>query len=592
MDKSLEFILRLTAKQENVLSTARGVMSALDSIESKARRVGASIRQAFSFGKLAGQLSAIPGFSLLTNPYALISGGLAAVSKIGMQAEQTSIAFQTLVGNGERANQMLREIAEFADRTPFDRMQLTEGAKQMLSFGIEADKVTGYMRQLADISGGDAQKFSTLSLVFGQVNAAGKLMGQDLMQFVGAGFNPLKELSKMTGESFESLQQKMSKGQITAENVAQAIAHATGEGGQFHGMMDALGSSGAGSWNTMMGAIQSGVVSIYEQVKPYLLDLFSVVAKYVPKVFAVIGGVVEFVVGTVRFVKTWRKELLLAAWVIGVVAIALKAQTIAHMAMAGVMLIVKAATIGWTTVQWLLNAALTANPIGIVVVAIAALVGVVIYCWDKFAGFRAFLLTMWDVIKGFAGIIKDYIINRINELLGAIGSVGKAIAKLFTGDFSGAAEEAKNAVKGFAGVSSASQAFSAGKELMSGVGSTYDKHLAVETAKQTVKETTKTGKDAGISSPSLLGSSSDGSGSIVFGSGTGKDGKTGKGGRGKTGDAIATGGTRNTQITMTIGKLIERIDVTMMDKTDTSQLDKAVLASVNRALAIATSTDR
>lgn len=592
MDKSLEFILRLTAKQENVLSTARGVMSALDSIESKARRVGASIQQAFSFGKLAGQLSAIPGFSLLTNPYALISGGLAAVSKIGMQAEQTSIAFQTLVGNGERANQMLREIAEFADRTPFDRMQLTEGAKQMLSFGIEADKVTGYMRQLADISGGDAQKFSTLSLVFGQVNAAGKLMGQDLMQFVGAGFNPLKELSKMTGESFESLQRKMSKGQITAENVAQAIAHATGEGGQFHGMMDALGSSGAGSWNTMMGAIQSGVVSIYEQVKPYLLDLFSVVAKYVPKVFAVIGGVVEFVVGTVRFVKTWRKELLLAAWVIGVVAIALKAQTIAHMAMAGVMLIVKAATIGWTTVQWLLNAALTANPIGIVVVAIAALVGVVIYCWDKFAGFRAFLLTMWDVIKGFAGIIKDYIINRINELLGAIGSVGKAIAKLFTGDFSGAAEEAKNAVKGFAGVSSASQAFSAGKELMSGVGSTYDKHLAVEAAKQTVKETAKTGKDAGISSPSLLGSSSDGSGSIVFGSGTGKDGKTGKGGRGKTGDAIATGGTRNTQITMTIGKLIERIDVTMMDKTDTSQLDKAVLASVNRALAIATSTDR
>ena len=121
MDKSLEFVLRLTAKQENVLSTARGVMSALDSIESKARRVGASIRQAFSFGNLAGQLSAIPGFSLLTNPYALISGGLAAVSKIGMQAEQTSIAFQTLVGNGERANQMLGEIAEFADRTPFDR---------------------------------------------------------------------------------------------------------------------------------------------------------------------------------------------------------------------------------------------------------------------------------------------------------------------------------------------------------------------------------------------------------------------------------------------------------------------------------------
>ena len=169
--------------------------------------------------------------------------------------------------------------------------------------------------------------------------------------------------------------------------------------------------------------------------------------------------------------------------------------------------------------------------------------------------------------------------------------MGKAIAKLFSGDFSGAAEEAKNAVKGFAGIGSAGQAFSSGKELISGVGSTWDKHLALETAKQTVKETAKTGENTGISTPSLLGSSSEGGGSVVFGTGSEK-GKKGKGGRGKTGDAIATGGTRNTQITMTIGKLIERIEVTMMDKTDTSQLDKAVLASVNRALAIATSTDR
>lgn len=591
MNAGVKFLISLRVQQENVSRTARGAISALDALEAKARSVGRAVSQAFSFGNLAGQLSSIPGFSLLTNPYALVSGGLAAVSKIGMQAEQTSIAFKTLVGDGEKANRMLAEIAEFADRTPFDRMGLTAGAQQMLSFGVEADKVTGYLKQLGDISGGDAGKLSTLALVFGQVTAAGKLSGQDNMQFVGAGFNPLKELAKMTGESFQQMQERMQKGQITAENVAQAIAHATAEGGQFHGMMDALGDSGAGSFNTMMGAIQTGMIEIYDQIKPYLLDLFAVVSEYAPKVFEVIGSAVDFVIGTVSFIKNWREELLLAAWIIGVVTIALKAQAIGHSILAGVTLVVKTVTAGWTAAQWLLNAALAANPIGLVVVAVVALVGVVVYCWNKFAGFRAFLLTMWDVIKGFAGIIKDYIINRINELIGALGSVGKAIAKLFTGDFSGAAEEAKNAVKGFAGIGSAGQAFSSGKELISGVGSTWDKHLALETAKQTVKETAKTGENTGISTPSLLGSSSEGGGSVVFGTGSEK-GKKGKGGRGKTGDAIATGGTRNTQITMTIGKLIERIEVTMMDKTDTSQLDKAVLASVNRALAIATSTDR
>ena len=564
MNAGVKFLISLRVQQENVSRTARGAISALDALEAKARSVGRAVSQAFSFGNLAGQLSSIPGFSLLTNPYALVSGGLAAVSKIGMQAEQTSIAFKTLVGDGEKANRMLAEIAEFADRTPFDRMGLTAGAQQMLSFGVEADKVTGYLKQLGDISGGDAGKLSTLALVFGQVTAAGKLSGQDNMQFVGAGFNPLKELAKMTGESFQQMQERMQKGQITAENVAQAIAHATAEGGQFHGMMDALGDSGAGSFNTMMGAIQTGMIEIYDQIKPYLLDLFAVVSEYAPKVFEVIGSAVDFVIGTVSFIKNWREELLLAAWIIGVVTIALKAQAIGHSILAGITLVVKTVTAGWTAAQWLLNAALAANPIGLVVVAVVALVGVVVYCWNKFAGFRAFLLTM---------------------------CVGKASAKLFSGDFSGAAEEAKNAVKGFAGIGSAGQAFSSGKELISGVGSTWDKHLALETAKQTVKETAKTGENTGISTPSLLGSSSEGGGSVVFGTGSEK-GKKGKGGRGKTGDAIATGGTRNTQITMTIGKLIERIEVTMMDKTDTSQLDKAVLASVNRALAIATSTDR
>ena len=181
MDKQLKFFINLKARQDNVSSTVRDVIGALNSIESKAKRVGESMRKALSFSSLSSELNRIPGLSLLTNPYALLGGGLAAVSKIGMQAEQTSIAFKALVGNGEQASKMLGDIAEFADRTPFDRMQLTEGARQMLSFGVEADKVMGYMRQLADVSGGDAQKFASLSLVFGQVNAAGKLMGQDLM---------------------------------------------------------------------------------------------------------------------------------------------------------------------------------------------------------------------------------------------------------------------------------------------------------------------------------------------------------------------------------------------------------------------------
>ena len=68
----------------------------------------------------------------------------------------------------------------------------------------------------------------------GQVSASGKMMGQDLMQFINAGFNPLKELQKMHPElTYEKLQEAMSKGAISADMVASAIEHATAEGGQF-----------------------------------------------------------------------------------------------------------------------------------------------------------------------------------------------------------------------------------------------------------------------------------------------------------------------------------------------------------------------
>ena len=73
----------------------------------------------------------------------------------------------------------------------------------------------------------------------------------------------------------------------------------------------------------------------------------------------------------------------------------------------------------------------------------------------------------------------------------------------------------------------------------------------------------------------------------------GKGTKGGKGGKGrKAAEALATGGTRNTSITMSIGKFFDNIYVTMADKTDTAELERIVLQSMNRALAIATSTER
>ena len=587
MDSVLKFLIKLQADEGNVLGVARRTSQQLDEISRKATSTGARLREAFSFSNFKGSLMSLPGMEFLTNPYTLISAGVGAVTALGAQAEQTSVAFTTLVGSEEKAAGILKEINDFAANTPYGNLDLTDNAKTMLNFGVQADKVNGYLRQLGDIAAGDKNKLGSLSLVFGQVASAGKMSGQDLLQFINAGFNPLKELEKMTGKTYAELQDMMSKGEIGFDAVAAAINHATSEGGAFAGMSDKLSQTVSGKFSTLVGNVQQAAVDMFNEIKPIVNDIMDLFLAIVPPIASVIRGIFSIIAGVIGFIVNWRTELGLLAAVVAVGTIAFNAHTIAIGAMAAVQGVVTLATKAWTAAQWLLNAALSANPIGIVITVIAALVAAVVYCWNKFAGFRAFILTMWNTMKGFGNIIKEYVIDRLKTLLSGIGKIGEAFAKLFNGDFNGAWSSAVNGVKDISGITSAEKALKSTKQLAGGVAAEYDKNYRIESQKQQEKDTKK---EAAISTPGTKGSSEE----VVFNAASGgKSGKGGKGGKGnKTAEALATGGTRNTSITMNIGKFFDNIYVTMADRTDTAELERIVLQSMNRALAIATSTER
>lgn len=592
MDSVLKFLIKLQADGGNVLTVARQTSTQLDDISRKARTTGTRLREAFSFSTLKSSLMSIPGMELLTNPYALAAGTIGAITKIGAEAEQTAVAFTTLVGSESKAKGMLSEIAKFAAESPFGKLDLTENAKTMLNFGVETGKVLPLLKQLGDISGGNKQALQSLSLVLGQVSAAGKLAGQDNLQFINAGFNPLQELAKMTGESYAKLQDRMSKGQITFENVVQAIQHATGEGGKFFSMMDKQSQTVAGKWSTILDNVQTSAVNMFSQVQSPIGDFLDLINDALPHITAIIESLFSHLVAGIQFIIQYRTEFAILAGVIGTVWAISKAYSAALLVYQGVMTAVTAATKIWTGVQWLLNVALVDNPIGLIIIGIAALVAAVVYCWNKFAGFRAFILTMWDTLKGFGNIIKDYIINRFNEMLAGLGKLGEALKKLFSGDFQGAAASAMEGFKKLSGVESTAKAINGTKQLVSGVGGNFQTHLRQEQQKD--KKTSSAKKENKISTPGLSGST----GAVVFGEGEskGKKGKKGKkggkkGGR-KSAEELATGGTRNTSITMHIGKFFDNINVYMNDKTDTAELERTILQSMNRALAIAASTDR
>jgi tape measure domain-containing protein len=618
MDSVLKFIIKLQADQGNVVSVTTQTSQELDNISRKAKMAGARIRQAFSFSNFKSSLMAIPGMQFLSNPYVLASAGVGAIAKIGAQTEKTTVAFEVLVGSERKAVKLLKQINDFAAATPFSTMDLEKSAQMMLNFGISSKSVMTYLKELGDISMGDANKLQSLSLVFGQMSAAGKLQGQDNMQFISAGFAPLKELQKMTGKSYKELQEMMSKGQITSNAVAAALKHATEQGGLFHGMMQKTAQTVLGKLSTAFGNLIQKARDMFKYIKPaalFLIDNFQNIASHimdiVEKLFqwiasskilksafsgvlTIISNLISWLDGAIpkiiKFFHKWGTEIAyVAAW-IGIATIAFNLHNIVMTAYYGILVLVSNATKIWAAVQTALNFVLKDNPVGLVITVIALLTTAVVYCWNKFAGFRAVVLTVWDTMKGFGNIIKTYVIDRISTLLSGLGKVGDALSKLFKGDYKGAWKSAVSGFKDIAGISTAKKVTDDTKKLISGVSSTYEKNYKKESKKDTAdnkKEKKEKSSTNTIATPGLKGSKEDYSN--LFGKGDGKKKK--KGGR-KTAEEMATGGTRNTSINVRIGKFFDSINVMMADKTDTAELQRIIVETMNRALAIATSTDR
>lgn len=601
MDNILNFIVKIKAQAQGLSSMVSSSTSQLDKIEKKANDVGKAIKEAFSFDKLKSDLTKIPGVSLLMNPYALIGAGVSAITSIGAEAEKTSVAFTTLVGSEEKAAEVLGRINEFAAKTPYNNINLTGNAKTMLAFGVETDKVSGYLQQLGDIAMGDQGKLDSLTRAFSKVISQGKLTGEVAQMFADSSFNVVRELSIMTGKSYSEMQDLMSKGKIGAEDMVAAINHAT-NGGAFTGMSEKLAETVEGKWSTLVGTIQLGAVDLFEKMKPFIKNIEDMFLALVPPVMEAFGTIFDWIGSLTGFIAEYGTELALVVGVLSsyklflLTTLAIEKGYAAFIAVkmallngyAGAVLIVQAATQGWTTLQEALNIVLGLNPIGIVVTAIAALTAGIIICWNRFAGFRAFLLTMWDVIKGLGGIIKDFVIDRFKAMIEGLGAIGTAIKKLFSGDFSGAAASAKEAVVKISGFEQIKNAATQTADLWNG---SYARNLKEQRAIQAAKEAEKN-KEAvvpGITDPSQKGS--DGSYKLQ---GTGADSASSNGGKNgsKSANSAVTGGQRNTQITMSIGKFFDNIQVTMYDKADTAELQRTILQCLNRSLAMATTQDR
>ena len=477
----------------------------MERVRASAHRTGESIRRAFSLGNLKDSLMDIPGMRLFTNPYVVLGAGIGAITKLGMEAENSAISFEVLLGSSEKATDMLAKITDMAAKTQIEKMDLQNAAQQMLDFGVAENKVLDYMKQLGDIAAGDKQRFQSLALVFGQVSSAGKLSGQDLLQFINAGFNPLKELADMTGESYASLQEKMSKGLITTDMVAKAMKRATSEGGKFYQMMDKMSATTGGRISSVIDDIKERTAKMFEYIGPLIAQLLELVNAVVPPIFTAFEKVVSVVSTVIQWFLKYQDVLKYVGIAVGTFYTIIKAKTIALYALVGVIKIVTLATEAWATITKVINILFISSPIGWIALAVGALTTAVVYCWNKFEGFRAFILGLFDTLKQFGKIIYEYIISRFIEAINGVKSLSMAFKKFFSGDFAGAYDAVKNGISQLWGVQSGINAVNDASKVS--FGANYDRRKEQQSLVIPTNSPTGTA-ESGLLVPGLSGAGS------------------------------------------------------------------------------------
>lgn len=286
------------------------------------------------------------------------------VISIRSEMESLQTSFKTLAGE-QVGGELFEQIKEYELRTPMIMQDLASGAQTMLAFNIPAQDVMQHLKAIGDISMGDSEKFKSLTLAFSQMSATGKLMGQDLLQMINAGFNPLQVISEQTGKSIGQLKEEMEKGAISTKMVQDAFHAAASEGGQFNGMLEAQSKTLKGAISNLEGAWQYMLNDIGEAQEGLIVGSIDMAQKIIAN-YQQVGQIIMGLITTYGIYK--------AAVVTAIAAEKLHIETLT---------IAKVRIAVVEKVQAALNATMLANPYVAAATALGVLVGVLVACHDS-----------------------------------------------------------------------------------------------------------------------------------------------------------------------------------------------------------------
>jgi tape measure domain-containing protein len=194
-------------------------------------RGGAAVGRGVGIGAMAGGLTGAGIAAAFTGSLALHK----MMEQFG-NLQEAATDLKVFLGEefGEESANAFRKIARESSLTTEG---LIKNARVWASYGLETENIVDMVERLGIAAGGEREAFDNLTRAMAQVNAAGKLMGQEKNQLINAGFS-LKIIADEAGVAMTDFAKAMEEGLITAEHVNNALIKATSEGGLYFGRLE------------------------------------------------------------------------------------------------------------------------------------------------------------------------------------------------------------------------------------------------------------------------------------------------------------------------------------------------------------------
>ena len=349
----------------------------------------------------------------LTTP--LIALGTAGV-KYNAQMEDFQANLTTLLGSADKAKDMLETLKQMANTTPFETSDLLEATQMMLGFGLQADKTTGYLQTLGDISMGNSEKLMSLTRAFSQIGAAGKATMEDINQMIDAGFNPLQIIAEQTGKSMADLRDEVSDGKISFEDIAKAMQVATSEGGRYYNAMEKASQTMNGKLSTAMDALKTALGSLTQSLLPVVTQVVEKITEWA-NAFANLDQETQQTILKILAVVAGLGPLLL---IVGKVASGISS-------LIGIITSLKTAFIAGGAATKVLSSAFTAlsGPAGVVITVITAVISIIVALYNKCENFRNTVNSAFEQIK-------NALMSAWTSIQPALQQLGQAFSSLLT----------------------------------------------------------------------------------------------------------------------------------------------------------------